>query len=258
MRAPAAAAPAVKRLLAVASAAGAELVDVRAAERRSLPGEMSTPSVCETRFTGAGTSRVRVKPRPHLWCRRHEETGRETRQAGDSESLRRAEMSGNELKRGAGSRIQQHWVVRHDHARRVCSAGNGRRFDLQAILYGPDRDRTCDLGIKSPLLYQLSYRPAAVYSVAAMSKGYAEGSALEERLADLERSKRQARRKDVPLRLAVFGSTVDEAEAHFLGWADEVDADDLFASGGAYGINLRRVPVPTRRAAPPRDGAAPR
>jgi hypothetical protein len=29
----------------------------------------------------------------------------------------------------------------------------------QAVLDGPDRDRTCDLGIKSPLLYQLSYRP---------------------------------------------------------------------------------------------------
>ena len=123
---------------------------------------------------------------------------------------------------------------------------------------GPDRDRTCDLGIKSPLLYQLSYRPAAVYSVTAMSKGYAEGSALEERLADLERSKRQGREEDVPLRLAVFGSTADEAEPHFLGWADEVDADDLFASGDAYGIKLRRVPVPTRRAAPRRDGAAPR
>ena len=27
---------------------------------------------------------------------------------------------------------------------------------------GPGRDRTCDLGIKSPLLYQLSYRPAIV------------------------------------------------------------------------------------------------
>ena len=27
---------------------------------------------------------------------------------------------------------------------------------------GPGRDRTCDLGIKSPLLYQLSYRPAPV------------------------------------------------------------------------------------------------
>src|SRR5882672_11061885 len=27
--------------------------------------------------------------------------------------------------------------------------------------HGPGRDRTCDLGIKSPLLYQLSYRPRA-------------------------------------------------------------------------------------------------
>jgi hypothetical protein len=90
-----------------------------------------------------------------------------------------------------------------------------------------------------------------------MSKGYAEGSALEERLADLERSKRQGRQKDVPVRLAVFGSTADAAEPHFLGWADEVDADDLFVSGDAYGIKLRRVPAPTRRAAPQRDGAAP-
>jgi hypothetical protein len=89
-----------------------------------------------------------------------------------------------------------------------------------------------------------------------MSKGYAEGSALEERLADLERSKRQGREKSVPLRLAVFGSTADEPDAHFLGWADEVDADDLFASGDAYGIKLRRVPAPTSPAAPPRDGAA--
>jgi len=91
-----------------------------------------------------------------------------------------------------------------------------------------------------------------------MSKGYAEGSALEERLADLERAKRGGGAKDVPQRLAVFGSTVDRAEAHFLGWADEVDADELFASGDAYGIKLRRVPAPMRRAAPPRDGAAPR
>jgi hypothetical protein len=91
-----------------------------------------------------------------------------------------------------------------------------------------------------------------------MSKGYAEGSALEERLADLERSRRQRVKKEVPLRLAVFGSTADEAEPHFLGWEDEVDADDLFATGAVYGIKLRRVPVPTRRAAPPRDGAAPR
>ena len=91
-----------------------------------------------------------------------------------------------------------------------------------------------------------------------MSKGYAEGSALEERLADFERAKRGKRSPQVALRLAVFGSTADEPEAHFLGWADEVDADELFATGAAYGIKLRRVPVPKRRAAPPRDGAAPR
>ena len=30
---------------------------------------------------------------------------------------------------------------------------------------GPGRDRTCDLGIKSPLLYRLSYRPAGIESL---------------------------------------------------------------------------------------------
>jgi hypothetical protein len=91
-----------------------------------------------------------------------------------------------------------------------------------------------------------------------MSKGYAEGSALEERLADLERAQREAPTSDRPSRVAVVGSTADEPEAHFLGWADEVDADDLFANGDAYGIKLRRVPAPTLPAVPPRDGAAPR
>ena len=91
-----------------------------------------------------------------------------------------------------------------------------------------------------------------------MSKGYAEGSALEERLADFERAKRDKGSPRAALRLAVFGSTADEPEPHFLGWADEVDGDALFASGAAYGIKLRRVPAPKRRAAPPRDGAATR
>ena len=91
-----------------------------------------------------------------------------------------------------------------------------------------------------------------------MAKGYAEGSALEEALADLERAQRKTNTPAMPLRLAVFGSTAAERESHFLGWADEVDADHLFASGTAYGIKLRRVPAPTRRAAPRRGGAAPR
>jgi hypothetical protein len=91
-----------------------------------------------------------------------------------------------------------------------------------------------------------------------MSKGYAEGSALEERLADFERAKRDKRSPQASLRLAVFGSTADEREPHFLGWADDVDADELFETGAAYGIKLRRVPAPKRRAVPPRDGAVPR
>jgi hypothetical protein len=90
-----------------------------------------------------------------------------------------------------------------------------------------------------------------------MAKGYAEGSALEEALADLERAQREAHAPEAPLRLAVFGSTADKPEPHFLGWADDVDVDDLFASGAAYGITSRRVPVPKRRAAPRRGGAAP-
>ena len=72
-----------------------------------------------------------------------------------------------------------------------------------------------------------------------MSKGYAEGSAVEERLAALERGDADAGLPE-PDRLAVYGSTADDGEKHFLGWADEVDADELFASGRAWGISLVR------------------
>jgi hypothetical protein len=76
-----------------------------------------------------------------------------------------------------------------------------------------------------------------------VSKGYAEGPALEERLADLERAKRGGELVVTRTRNAVFGSTSEQPTPHFLGWADEVDADELFASGTAYGIRLRRVPA---------------
>jgi hypothetical protein len=75
-----------------------------------------------------------------------------------------------------------------------------------------------------------------------MSKGYAEGPALEERLAELERG-REPRKRAAQVRGAVFGSTAAAPAAHFLGWADEVDADALFAAGEAYGIRLRKIPV---------------
>jgi hypothetical protein len=75
-----------------------------------------------------------------------------------------------------------------------------------------------------------------------MSKGYAESSALEEKLADVERAKRGGSAKPVEQRVGVFGATTAKPESHFLGWADEVDADKLFDTGKAYGIKLRRVP----------------
>jgi hypothetical protein len=65
-----------------------------------------------------------------------------------------------------------------------------------------------------------------------VGKGYAEGPALEERMSDQpERPARHARD-------AVFGSTDDNPERHFLGWLGEVDPDALFASGSAWGISV--------------------
>jgi hypothetical protein len=75
-----------------------------------------------------------------------------------------------------------------------------------------------------------------------MGKGYAEGPAADEaqaRLDALELGLEGAARKQ--LRAGVFGSTEAEPERHFLGWADEVDPDELFASGAAWGITVVRV-----------------
>ena len=74
-----------------------------------------------------------------------------------------------------------------------------------------------------------------------MGKGYAEGPAAEEaerRLEELERGGGEPTRA---LRPAVFGATSDNPNAHFLGWADEVDRDELFSSGKAWGLSVRRV-----------------
>ena len=75
-----------------------------------------------------------------------------------------------------------------------------------------------------------------------MGKGYAEGPAAEERYAALERGEGFDSGGLAEDRLAVFGSTGDDPSKHFLGWADEVDADRLFASGEAGGISLVRKP----------------
>ena len=79
-----------------------------------------------------------------------------------------------------------------------------------------------------------------------MPRGYEEGpvaEAAQARLDALERGESLDARKPPAERVAVYGSTEDEAASHFLGWADEVDADELFESGLAWGISLRRQSV---------------
>ena len=73
-----------------------------------------------------------------------------------------------------------------------------------------------------------------------MGKGYAEGPAAEERFADLERAERGEVEEEEPERPAVYGSTDDEPERHFLGWLDDVDPDELFATGRAWGLKVVR------------------
>ena len=76
-----------------------------------------------------------------------------------------------------------------------------------------------------------------------MAKGYAEGPAAEEaerRREELERGSTEQEREERP---AVYGSTEDDPERHFIGWRDEVDPDELFASGKAWGLTVVRATV---------------
>lgn len=78
-----------------------------------------------------------------------------------------------------------------------------------------------------------------------MPRGYEEGPVADEaqaRLDAMERGEPIGARKASDTRTAVFGSTEEDSPARFLGWADEVDAEELFESGRAWGISLRRVP----------------
>lgn len=77
-----------------------------------------------------------------------------------------------------------------------------------------------------------------------MPRGYMEGPAAEEaeQRAD-EAARVKHRETDTPVYPAVYGCTDDDPEPHFLGWANEVDPDELFASGKAWGVTVRRIAV---------------
>ena len=81
----------------------------------------------------------------------------------------------------------------------------------------------------------------------SVPRGYEEGPVAEEaqaRIDALERGESLDAQGPPEARSAVYGSTDDEPEPHFLGWADEVDADELFESGRAWGLSIRRVARP--------------
>ena len=75
-----------------------------------------------------------------------------------------------------------------------------------------------------------------------MPRGYMEGPAAEE----AERRAEELARGivDEPpaeFESAVYGCTEDDPEPHFLGLLGDVDPDQLFASGEAWGVTVRRV-----------------
>ena len=75
-----------------------------------------------------------------------------------------------------------------------------------------------------------------------MPRGYMEGPAAEEaerRAEELARGVVDEPKAE--LHAAVYGCTEDDPEPHFLGLLGEVDPDELFASGEAWGVTVRRV-----------------
>ena len=72
-----------------------------------------------------------------------------------------------------------------------------------------------------------------------------EGPAAEEAEARLEALERGEHEEPPPTeRPAVYGSTADEPERHFIGWLGEVDPDKLFASGAVWGLKIVRRAEP--------------
>jgi hypothetical protein len=68
-----------------------------------------------------------------------------------------------------------------------------------------------------------------------------EGPAAEEAEARLEALARGGKDEPAaPGRRAVYGSTDENPERHFIGWLGDVDPDELFASGEAWGLSVVR------------------
>jgi hypothetical protein len=70
-----------------------------------------------------------------------------------------------------------------------------------------------------------------------MARGFVEGPASEERAEALERGG-ETLQPPRRMRKALYGSTPEHPQRHFIGWLDEVDPEELFASGRAWGLSV--------------------
>ena len=71
-----------------------------------------------------------------------------------------------------------------------------------------------------------------------------EGPASEEAEQRADELARGVKHEEPPPAYpAVYGCTEDDPEPHFLGWLNEVDPDELFASGKAWGVTVRRLAI---------------
>ena len=86
-----------------------------------------------------------------------------------------------------------------------------------------------------------------------MAKGYAEGPAAEEAERRRDELERGVRSRDQELRLAVYGSTEDEPEPHFIGWRDDVRS--LTSCSSPAGLGPERRARQRRRRFRPRPRA---
>jgi hypothetical protein len=106
---------------------------------------------------------------------------------------------------------------------------SGQRFDRPVTLDEAADGERCGHGAERTL--------------SLVPRGYEEGPVAEEAEARRDAIARGESLEPLPHspgRRAVYGSTDDEPEKHFLGWADEVDPDQLFESGRAWGITVLR------------------
>jgi len=89
-------------------------------------------------------------------------------------------------------------------------------------------------------------RARAHSTLPLMPRGYMEGPASEEAERRAEEHARGVREQTPAKKYpAVFGCTEDDPEPHFIGWRVDVDPDELFTSGKAWGVTVRRVAAVT-------------